>query len=500
MSAIESLGSWPAPAASQPINATVQIPGSKSLSNRYLILAALGRHPVRIEGLLRSRDTELMMQALRELGVVIECDETDETCVRITPPDGGVFHGSVTVDCGLAGTVMRFVPGLALFADGPVRFDGDKQAYERPMKPLLDGLEQLGARIHYDGRSGYLPFTLVPPVYDCSGNSFNPGHHLTAFDGGVGDSSKADSSNIVNGSERSQERDCRGRAVAKACRVAIDSSSSSQFVSSLLLIGSRLPGGLHLCHTGSVLPSLPHINMTIDDVTVAGGQVISPKSAEWIVRPGGLQLPDGVVVEPDLSNAAPFLGAALISSGAVRVPRWPRRTTQPGGLLPGILERMGAEVTWNGLPYSGMSRSSCANGVLEVRGQGEIHGLGHYDMSAAGEITPSIAALAALADGPTALVGIGHLRGHETNRLAALVTQIRGIGAWADELDDGIEIVPVPRERLHAALMDTYADHRMATFAAMIGLAVPGTRVRDISTTSKTLPGFVSMWASMLGA
>lgn len=454
----EFQNTWPAPLATRPLSATVTIPGSKSLSNRYLILAAMGQHPVTLVGLLRSRDTDLMMGALRSLGVEFQVDSNDETTVCVIPPSSGRFTGDVDVYCGLAGTVMRFVPGLAMFADGPVRFDGDAQAYARPMKPVLDGLEQLGAHIEYHREPGRLPFTLTPPV-------------------------ASDGTNVPTHA------------------VSIDASGSSQFISGLLLIGARLPGGLELQHTGDHLPSLPHIRMTVADLQSAGAAVdVDEEHHRWRVHPGPVQLPDRVVVEPDLSNAAPFLGAALIAGGTVSVPYWPRETTQPGGLLPGILQTMGAEITWDGRPWSEATtgEDAPAAATLTVWGDGMIRGLGRFDMSAAGEIAPSIAALAALADAPTQLVGIAHLRGHETNRLAALVTEIRRIGAEAEELEDGIEIRPVPRERLHGAVMETYADHRMATFAAMIGLTVPDIAVVDVATTRKTIPDFVGLWSAML--
>ena len=435
---------WAAPAAKTALDATVEIPGSKSLSNRYLVLAALGERPVTLVGLLRSRDTDLMMDALGALGVRCESDANTPTTVRVTPPESGVFNGDVEVFCGLAGTVMRFVPGLALFAAGAVRFDGDKQAYARPMKPVLDGLQQLGARIEYHGEIGRLPFTVIPP------------HGLP--DGRVD--------------------------------VRIDASGSSQFVSGLLLMASRLPSGMTLSHTGAKTPSLPHIRMTVSDVEAAGGAVEADETARvWSVAPRRLQLPGRVTVEPDLSNAAPFLGAALIAGGTVRVPNWPEHTTQPGGLLPGYLERMGAEVS---LPVRGGVR------YCSVRGTGVIHGLGDFDLTPAGEIAPSLAAILLFADAPTNMIGIGHLRGHETNRLEALVAEITRVGGLARELDDGIAIEPVGGEMLHAAEMETYADHRMATFAAMLGLRIDGIRVRNVETTRKTLPDFAAMWQGML--
>ena len=440
---------WTAPMADGPLHATVTIPGSKSLSNRYLILAALGGKPVTLVGLLRSRDTELMMGALEALGVTCVVDPENETTVTVTPPADGRFHGNVDVYCGLAGTVMRFVPGLALFADAPVRFDGDEQAYARPMEPVLDGLEQLGATIEYHGEDGFLPFTVTPPT------------------------------------------DAASDASDKPARVSIDSSGSSQFISGLLLVGSRLAGGLALTHTGEKTPSLPHIRMTVADVNGAGGAVSADETRrEWTVAPRALQLPERVVVEPDLSNAAPFLGAALIAGGTVRVPHWPVETTQPGGLLPGYLERMGATVAF---PEEAGVR------YCQVMSDGTIHGLADFDLTAAGEIAPSLAAILVFADAPTRMIGIGHLRGHETNRLEALVTEIERIGGTAEELPDGIAITPVPHDTLHGAVMETYADHRMATFAAMIALAVPGVHIVDVQTTRKTLPDFVGMWRGLLG-
>lgn len=442
---------WPAPLAAAPLDATVEIPGSKSLSNRYLVLAALGAEPVRLTGLLRSRDTDLMMDALCALGVRCEVDADTPTTVMVIPPVSGAFQGNTEVFCGLAGTVMRFLPGLALYADGPVRFDGDAQAHARPMGPVLDGLSQLGARIEYHGEPGHLPFTLTPP-------------------------------------------DALSGTPAGPAEVSIDASGSSQFISGLLLAAGRLPGGLTLRHTGERTPSLPHIRMTVADLAAAGIRVEADETARvWRVMPGRTQLPHDVTVEPDLSNAAPFLGAALIAGGTVRVPHWPETTTQPGGLLPGYLADMGADVrfvTEDGMRYC----------VVTGGGAHTIRGIEHFDLTAAGEIAPSLAAILAFADRPSELTGIGHLRGHETDRLAALTCELRRVGVGAEERPDGFIIEPVGLESMHGAVMETYADHRMATFAAMLGLAVPGILVRDVATTRKTLPDFVGLWSSMLAS
>ncbi|MDN4490198.1 3-phosphoshikimate 1-carboxyvinyltransferase [Demequina sp. SYSU T00068] len=420
---------WDAPVASGPLDATVSVPGSKSLTNRFLVLAAIAAEPVTVRGGLRSRDSDLMIGALRGLGTEVD-DSGDEW--RVTP---GPLRGGAHVDCGLAGTVMRFVPPLVLLADGPVSFDGDEGARVRPMGPLLDALRALGATVE-DGGTGTLPFTVTPPA-------------------------------------------------AIPAEVEVDSSSSSQFVTGLLLTAPRLRHGLTVRHTGETLPSLPHIDMTCETLREAGIRVDQPDERTWVVHPGEIR-PGDVRVEPDLSNAGPFMAAALVAGGTVRIPGWPDVTTQPGAYYPELLTRMGATCTLDG-------------DVMTVSGTGRIAGI-DADLSPAGEITPTIAALCALADGPSRLTGIGHLRGHETDRLAAIATEVERLGGTCHADDDSLTFGGMPAEGLAGAVMETYHDHRMATFAAIVGLAVPAVKVLDVGTTSKTMPGFPQMWVGMLGS
>lgn len=420
---------WDAPVASGPLDATVSVPGSKSLTNRFLVLAALAAEPVTVRGGLRSRDSELMIGALRGLGIDVD-DAGDEW--RVTP---GAVRGGANVDCGLAGTVMRFVPPMVLLADGPVSFDGDEGARVRPMGPLLDALRALGATVEDEGR-GTLPFTVDPPV------------EIPA-------------------------------------EVAVDSSSSSQFVTGLLLTAPRLPRGLTVRHTGETLPSLPHIDMTCETLRAAGIRVDQPDERTWVVHPGEIR-PGDVRVEPDLSNAGPFMAAALVAGGAVRIPGWPAVTTQPGAYYPELLTRMGATCTLDG-------------DVMTVTGDGSIAGI-DADLAPAGEITPTIAALCALADGPSRLTGIGHLRGHETDRLAAIAAEVERLGGRCVADHDSLTFAGLPADGLSGAVMETYHDHRMATFAAILGLAVTDVKVLNVGTTSKTMPDFPQMWAGMLGS
>ncbi|WP_067490325.1 3-phosphoshikimate 1-carboxyvinyltransferase [Actinomadura hibisca] len=415
---------WPAPVAAGPVDAVVPLPGSKSMTNRALILAAIADGPGTVERPLRSRDSELMVGALRAMGVLID-EEGDGW--RVTP---GALSGPAQVDVGLAGTVMRFLPPVAALAGGPVRIDGDPRARERPMGPIITALRALGVEID-DGGRGALPFTV---------------HGAGAVEGGA---------------------------------VTIDASGSSQLVSGLLLAAPRFAKGVEVRHEGPPVPSAPHLEMTVRMLREAGA-VVETEPDVWRVAPGPLA-GRAWPIEPDLSNAAQFLGAALVTGGRVTVPGWPSDTAQPGDALRGLLTAMGAQVERG------------ADG-LTVRGTGSFTGL-DADLHEVGELTPVLAALAALADGPSRLTGIAHLRGHETDRLAALVTEINALGGDVRELPDGLEIRP---RRLHGGVFHTYDDHRMVMAAAVLGLAVPGVEVENPATVGKTLPDFTELWTGML--
>jgi 3-phosphoshikimate 1-carboxyvinyltransferase len=431
-------GPWLAPLATGPFSALIQLPGSKSLTNRELVLAAIADGPSLLRAPLHSRDSALMIEGLRALGVRI-----DEVAgagaygpdLLVTP---GELEGGVSIDCGLAGTVMRFLPPLAALALGPVAFDGDPHARTRPMRTMLNALRSLGIDISDDGR-GALPFSLY----------------------GAGS---------VDGGE-----------------LVIDASASSQFVSGLLLVAPRFTNGLVLHHTGGQLPSLPHIEMTIETLAARGVAVETPEPGTWVVPPATIAARD-VDIEPDLSNAGPFLAAALVAGGSVTVTGWPKRTTQVGDRMRDILADMGAEVSF-------VSTGEVI-GDLTVSGTGAVHGI---TLDESSELAPTVAAIAALADSETVLTGIAHLRGHETDRLAALATEINALGGDVTETEDGLMIRPAV---LHGGLWHSYADHRMATAGAIIGLAIPGVEVDDIQTTAKTLPQFPELWtgAPMRGA
>ena len=411
-----------APVANAPINAVVTLPGSKSLTNRELVLSALAAEPTTLTGALESRDSQLMKMALTALGARIEGN-------TVYP---ATFDRSAEIDCGLAGTVMRFVPPLALLNSEDTHFDGDEGARRRPMKTTIDSLRALGGTV--ENTNDALPFTV------------------------------------------------RGQGTVDGGELTIDASSSSQFVSGLLLAAARFKNGITLRHEGEHLPSTPHIEMTLQCLRERGVKVSQPEPTVWRVEPG--QIAGGTkAIEPDLSNAGPFLAAAMVAGGSVTIPGWPEVTTQVGDEFDGILQQMGASVT----------RSEAG---LTVAGTGEIQGI-DIDLSIGGELAPVIAALAVLAVSPSRLRGIAHLRGHETDRLKALATEINRIGGDCEETEDGLIIRPT--NTLHGARFETYEDHRMATTAAIIGLRVPGIVIENIATTAKTMPNFKELWLGMLG-
>lgn len=476
-----SPGDWPAPlapASSEAAgkNALVHIPGSKSLTNRYLLLAALADSPSYLRAPLHSRDSALMIEALRQLGAGIELVPTDSPFgpdVKVTPLSFVEAHSAqaqsdsaqsrtVSIECGLAGTVMRFVPALAALLPGEFAFDGDPHARQRPMGPVLEGLRQLGVQVDCEQGENALPFVLRSPG-------------LASAEG-----------------------------VSGAPVVRIDASTSSQFVSALLLMAPRLPQGMVLVHEGSSVPSIPHIQMTVEALRQMGirvqehypnqGDKAEGGEYRWTVHPGsfpGFEM----TIEPDLSNAGPFLAAAVVTGESVTIPHWPAPaadssagTTQVGDMWRELLPALGARVSY-------------AEGRLTVTGPRELpEGDFSFDLSAGGELAPTMAAACAFVNGRVELTGIAHLRGHETDRLAALAAEINRLGGTAHDTADSLVIeAPIPAAaEVAQVLARTYDDHRMATFAAIIGLRRPNVVVQNVATVAKTMPEFTAMWEDML--
>jgi len=462
---------WSAPAAETAVQASIRLPGSKSITNRALILAALADGPTTITGPLRARDTDLMAGAITALGASVDDDPgntqagngqapasessparpagpvratgTGLPAWTVTP---GWAAGAISVDVGNAGTVLRFVPPAAALVTGDVEFSGDARAAHRPVGQLLAGLRQAGVEVD-DGGRGAAPFVV------------------------------------------------RGRGRVRGGAVTLDASSSSQLVSGLMLAAPRFDQGIQITHDGTRIPSAPHIAMTAAMLRAAGADVeegstsrngasgderLAPDS--WRVRPGRLA-PGTIAVEPDLSNAAPFLASALVTGGTITVPGWPAASLQAASQILDVLQRMGATC-------------QATAGGMRVTGTGRIRGIA-ADLRDINELAPVLTALAALADGPSEFTGIGHMRMHESDRLAVLAAEIGALGGQVAELPDGLRVVPRPL-RAGPAPFDSHDDHRMVMAAAVLGLAVPGLRVRNASTVAKTFPGFLTLWQQML--
>src|SRR6516165_10822762 len=397
-------GRWPVPAATGPVRARLSVPGSKSMTNRALVLAALADGPGTIAGPLDARDTMLMRAALTALGATITDKMRGDAGPAGMAPSWQVTPGrpgaDVSVDVGNAGTVLRFAPPVAALTGVRVAFHGDTRAAERPVGPVLAALRELGAVIDDEGRA----------------------------------------------------------------------------------------------------PSAPHIAMTVAMLRDAGAEVEAWTRAAgssagppdtWRVHPGVIGHHE-VIVEPDLSNALPFLAAAVVTGGTVTIAGWPAVTWQPAAQILDLLSGFGADCTL----VKGESEGGLRGGGLTVTGTGRIRPV-TADLADAGESAPVAAALAALADGPSRLTGIGHLRRHETDRLAALATELGALGGDVTELDDGLEIRPRPL-RATGRPFASYDDHRLVMAAAVLGLAVPGIEVANAATVGKTFPAFTQLWASML--
>ena len=476
----DSHADWAVPQAAGPVRALVRLPGSKSMTNRALILAALSATPTLITGPLVARDTALMAAALRALGCQIEDDDTEDTTAagrqtswRVVPGQPGSVGPVAQVDVGNAGTVLRFVPPVAALTSAEVTFVGDSRVSSRPVGPLLAALRQLGAQIDDDG-DGAIPFLV------------------------------------------------RGRGALPGGAATLDASASSQLISGLLLAVPRFTGGAQISHHGPPVPSAPHIEMTVRMLRACGAQVLTGADAMtqadaftradaqagasagsavaagsghgagtggeravthiWRVLPGPMSA-DRIDIEPDLSNATPFLAAALATGGQVTVAGWPARSLQPASQILGLLTAMGADVAHT--PAG-----------LRVTGSGQVRGV-TADLSEVGELTPVLTALAALASSPSELRGIGHLRRHESDRLAALAGEIGKLGGDVTELADGLRIIPRPL-RADGMVFDSHDDHRLVMAAAVLGLVTGGLRVRNAATAGKTFPGFTEFWTRSL--
>jgi 3-phosphoshikimate 1-carboxyvinyltransferase len=420
-----------------PLDATVAVPGSKSLTNRALVCAALADGTSVIEGALFADDTEAMGAALRSLGAVIDADAIGRR-ITVAGTAGALRPGPVDLELRMSGTTGRFLLPVVALGQGPYHLDGTPSLRARPMGPTLAAMRDLGASIEEHDRPGHLPLTVVAPG-DLAGG-----------------------------------------------RVAVAGDTSSQFISGLLLAGPYLRGGIEIAISTEVV-SRPYVDMTLATMAACGVEVA--RASAGATGAPVLHVPEAVYraiehrIEPDASAASYFLAAAALCGGRVTVDGLGRASVQGDADFADLLGQMGASV----------ERSATSTTVV---GTGTLRGLGDVDLSDMPDMAQTLAVVAAFADAPTRVLGVGFIRGHETDRIASVVHELRRCGIDADAEDDGFVVRPgTPR----SARVETYDDHRMAMSFALVGLRVPGIEITNPACVGKTFPGFWDVLESLRG-
>lgn len=421
---------------SGPIDARIRPPGSKSLTNRALVCAALAEGESILSGALVSDDTQVMIEGLGQLGMPIEVSE-DGTQLKVTGAAGAVPAIEADLYIGNSGTTVRFLTALATLGHGAFRLDGVERMRERPIEDLADALNQLGATVRCESPGG------CPPV----------AVHANGLPGG--------------------EATVRG-------------DISSQFLSGLLMTCPCAERAVTLSVDGTLV-SKPYVRMTTAVMQSFGVEVQSPEDlSRFQIEPAGAYTACDYAIEPDASAASYFWGAAAITGGRVTVEGLNRDALQGDVAFVDCLEQMGCQVDASG---DGITVVGPAEGT-RLRGA-------KLDMNAISDTVQTLAAVALFADGPTEVTGVAHNRHKETDRIGDLATELRRLGATVDEKPDGLVITPGP---LKAATVQTYDDHRMAMSLALVGLRQPGVQISNPGCTAKTYPHYFDDLASIVKA
>jgi 3-phosphoshikimate 1-carboxyvinyltransferase len=404
-----------------PVRGSIRPPGSKSITNRALVCAALAEGESLLMGAPESEDTDVMMKALGRLGIVVQHDPAAAT-VRVAGCGGQLPAREADLYVANSGTTARFLTAVCALGQGTYRLDGTPRMRERPIADLLGALGQLGADAVSERGNGCLPV-------------------------------------IVRG------RGLRGGWATLAGNV------SSQFLSALLMAAPYADADVELTLRGDLI-SWPYVGTTLAVMASFGVTVRTPQPLHFVIAAPQHYQARSYAIEPDASAASYFFAAAAITRGEVTVEGLSRGGLQGDVAFCDCLRQMGCEVrnaadriTMLGRPLRGIDA----------------------DLSAMSDTAPTLAAVALFAEGPTTIRGVAHIRHKESDRIHALATELRKLGATVDERPDGLEIIPGP---LHGAEIDTYDDHRMAMSLALVGLAVPGVVIRNPACVAKTYPHF----------
>ena len=407
------------------VGASVHVPGSKSITNRALVLAALCSRdgPCELSGALQSEDTEVMVDCLQRLGFEIEPHwDRERICMRLNPSSRIIPASQADMSVANSGTTMRFLTAMVALGEGRYRLDGIARMHERPIFDLLFALNQLGVHARGESRDG------VPPI-------------------------------VVNANG------------LRGGRVHMRADVSSQYLSALLMVAPFADGDIEIALDGPLV-SRPYIAMMLAMLKHWQLEFEWDHGRHFRIPGNQKGSCSSYAIEPDASAASYFFAAAAILRGRVTVLDLPENSLQGDVHFVDVLEQMGCRI------------EKCSSGFT-VHGR-PLHGI-DVDMNAISDTVMTLGAVACFADGPTVIRNVAHIRHKETDRITALATELRKVGAAVEEFADGLKITP---GLLHAAEIETYNDHRMAMSMALVGLRVPGIVIRNPGCVSKTYPGF----------
>ncbi|MFM9058746.1 MAG: 3-phosphoshikimate 1-carboxyvinyltransferase [Planctomycetaceae bacterium] len=424
------------PRSPGPIRGAIRPPGSKSITNRALVCAALARGESTLTGVLDSDDTRVMAAGLAALGIAIEADWPG-AAVRVAGCAGGIPAASATLDCAASGTTMRFLSAVCGLGRGTYRLDGVARMRQRPIGDLVAALRDLGVDAVAES-----PGECPPVVIRSSG--------------------------LAGGDVR------------------VRGGTSSQFASGLAMAAPCTPRGMRIEFEGTLV-SVPYLDMTRRVMESFGARFDEAGERGWRIAPGGY-VGRRYAIEPDASAASYFAAAAAITGGSVRIDGLSRRSLQGDVAFCDVLERMGCTVAWHDGGPDGDGGSVTVSGRA-ARGV-------DIDMNAISDTVPTLAVVTLFAEGATTIRNVAHIRDKETDRIGDLVRELRRLGADVEENPDGLAIHPAP---LHGAELATYDDHRMAMSLALAGLVVPDVRIHDPGCVAKTFPGYWRELGALLG-
>ncbi|MBO3457929.1 3-phosphoshikimate 1-carboxyvinyltransferase [Aetokthonos hydrillicola Thurmond2011] len=418
------------PALNRPVDATVEIPGSKSITNRALLVAALAQGDSILENALFSEDSTYFAKCLENLEIAIVLN-SDLAQIQVTGRGGEIPAKQADLFVGLSGTTARFISALVALGKGKYRLDGVPRMRERPMGDLLKVLQTGGATINFEGNPGFMPYTI-------DAQQFSGGHFC------------------------------------------LKANQTSQQLSALLMITPYAQQDTTVEVEGTLV-SQSYVKMTCRLMADFGVEVLQTEENQFQIKAGQRYQGNNYTIEPDASNASYFFAAAAVTGGRVRVNHLTKQSCQGDILWLNVLEQMGCQI-------------NCSNNYTEVIGPKQLQGI-DIDMNDMSDLVQTLGAIAPFASSSVTIRNVEHIRYKETERIRAVVTELRRLGVKVEEFADGLKIEP---SQITPAEIETYHDHRMAMAFAVTGLKVPGIIIKDPGCTAKTFPDYFTRFFQML--